>query len=119
MYLGTCAGCSLSTSIAIRFNLPFYTPLCSQQQGLVSNVHLWQGNNSTLNSNQVSEGALMVRNTGYRIIGVDSIKVRGRSKQFSDWYVSDAVDSTHSLPKALKYLSNPPERMQLQIPQNL
>ena len=80
----------------------------SQQQGIsVSNIQLWQGNNGT-GANptyQISEGALVVRNTGDRLVAVDSIKIRGTSVPFSSWYASIAADSTDAnFVKAFKYM---------------
>jgi len=81
----------------------------SQQQGLtVSNLHIWQGDNSTSNLNDVAEGALVVRNTGDRLIAIDSIKIRGVSVPYASWYASSATDSTDTnFVKAFKYMSRP------------
>jgi len=81
----------------------------AQQQGLeISNVHIWQGQNSTTNTLDVAAGALVVRNTGDRITGIDSIMVRGASVPFGSWYASSAADSTWgNFQKSFKYLVNP------------
>ena len=83
----------------------------SQQQGIaVSNLHVWQGANSTVvgQTNQVAEGSFVVRNTGDRLVAVDSIKIRGASVPFTSWYASEATDSTDTnFQKAFKYMINP------------
>jgi len=81
----------------------------AQQQGLsISNVYLWQGKNSTTATNQVAEGALVVRNTGDKLISIDQIKIRGSSVPFTSWFATNSTDSTDTnFQKSFKYMINP------------
>jgi len=60
----------------------------SQQTAIsVSNQHLWFDSSPTS-----AVGGFVVRNTGDRVVALDSISIRGVSVQFSDWYY--ALDTT-------------------------
>jgi len=97
----------LGTAVTLFGTSIFQTT--SQQQGLtVSNLRLWQGDNSTSSTNDVAEGAFVVRNTGDRLVAVDTIKIRGVSVPFTSWYGTHSTDSTDTnFNKAFKYMINP------------
>ncbi len=64
----------------------------AQAQGMsVSNAHIWQGLNGT---DTTVEGAVVVRNTGDKLIAVDGIEVRGASVVFSNWFASTISETT-------------------------
>jgi len=50
----------------------------------VTNQHLWYDQ-----SNTITVGAYVVRNTGDKILAVDSITIRGSSVPFSSWYYNN------------------------------
>ncbi len=63
----------------------------AQQQGMsVTNTHLWFNIGA---GNPTVEGAAVVRNTGDKLIAVDTIKVRGTSTAFGNWYAAKTVVS--------------------------
>lgn len=67
----------------------------AQQQGMpLTNTHLWQGNNSTAPSTGLDTvlGAIVVRNSGDKIIAVDTIKARGVEVPFGNWYAAPQSD---------------------------
>ncbi len=65
----------------------------AQQQGIaVTNAHLWY--NSTDNANDNFLGAVSVRNTGDKLVAVDTIAVRGVQVTFGNWTASDPKITT-------------------------
>ena len=63
----------------------------AQQLGMsISNAHIWQGINAT---DTTVEGAVVVRNSGDKLIAVDGIEVRGASVVFSNWFAT-AIEET-------------------------
>ncbi len=64
----------------------------AQQQGIaVTNAHLWY--NST-DFNHQFEGAVAVRNTGDKLVAVDTIAVRGVQVTFGNWTASSPTATT-------------------------
>lgn len=62
----------------------------SQQSAIsVSNQHLWY--HSAAAANQATVGAFVVRNTGDKVVAIDSITIRGASVPYSSWYYAPAV----------------------------
>lgn len=62
----------------------------SQQSAIsVSNQHLWY--HSLPAANQATVGAFVVRNTGDKVVAIDSITIRGASVPFSSWYYAPPI----------------------------
>lgn len=67
----------------------------AQQQSLsVTNVHMWQGTNSTSSNFDTAMVAFVVRNTGDKILAIDSVKVRGATTVYSGWFASNQTETT-------------------------
>lgn len=64
----------------------------SQQSAIsVSNQHLWY--HSAAAANQATVGAFVVRNTGDKVVAIDSITIRGASVPFTDLYFALDTDN--------------------------
>ena len=67
----------------------------AQQQGMtISNAHIWQGLNGT---DTTVEGAVVVRNSGDKLIAVDGIELRGASVVFTNWFATAIAETTPSV----------------------
>lgn len=67
----------------------------SQQSAIsVSNQHLWYHSDAL--ANQATIGAFVVRNTGDKVVAIDSITIRGASVPFTDLYFALDTDTGNS-----------------------
>lgn len=78
-------------SAVVLFGTSLFQTGAQQQSLTVTNAHLWQGLNGT---NTTVEGAIVVRNSGDKIIALDTIQVRGATVPFTSWYASAVIDTT-------------------------
>ena len=82
----------LGTAVTL-FGTSLFQSGTQTQSITVKNLHLWQGVNATSNENMVL-GAVVARNTGDKIIALDSIKVRGTETPFGSWFAGIESDYT-------------------------
>lgn len=94
----------LGTAVTLFGTSLFQTGAQSQEMS-VTNANMWQGLNGT---NTIAEGAVVVRNSGDKIVAVDSIQTRGAIVPFSSWFASTTADATPAnTQKQFKYMSAP------------
>ena len=82
----------LGTAVTL-FGTSLFQSGTQTQSITIKNLHIWQGVNATSSENMVL-GAVVARNTGDKIIAVDSIKVRGTETPFGAWFAGIESDYT-------------------------
>lgn len=90
----------LGTAVTL-FGTSLFTGVSQQQAISTSSVKVWYNGTTT----DTSVGAVVIRNTGDKIVAVDSISVRGTTIPFSNWYYNSTGATTTNIQKALS-LSN-------------
>lgn len=77
----------LGTAVTL-FGTSMFQTGAEQQSISVTNLHVWYHNDT------YSEGAAAVRNTGDKVVAVDTIAIRGAVVPFENWaYVDNAATS--------------------------
>jgi hypothetical protein len=86
----------LGTAVTL-FGTSLFQTGAQQQSMSVSNAHLWYNTDTTGGPGPTVEGAMVVRNTGDKLVAVDNIKVRNAIVPFSAWSASPTtVTSTEA-----------------------
>lgn len=80
----------LGTAVTL-FGTSLFQTGASQQNIAVTNTHLWFDPDDA-GSERVL-GAAVVRNTGDKLVAVDSIKVRGTTLAFGDWFAAKTLET--------------------------
>ena len=74
----------------------------SQTQAItLSQVKIW--NNSTTADPDTAVGAIVIRNTGDKIVAVDSIQIRGTTVPFGSWFFNTDEATTTNQQKQFSY----------------
>lgn len=78
------------------------------QSGVQQQALAVTGNTLWIDSNGDTVGAFVVRNTGDKVIGLDTITVRGAAVPFASiWYNNTSTNLSTLAAKELKYVSTP------------
>ena len=75
----------LGTAVTL-FGTSLFQSGSQMQAILVSNENLWIKSFTSAPGGDIGVGAFVVRNTGDKILSIDSITIRGAQVPFGDWY---------------------------------